>query len=277
MRIAAAQKGAAGEVEYAIKQSGMLQDDQITADKLKDGMVIGMAKGNNGRYKNIGHVVTVFTDPKTGVKMISESAIPDEINGKPIKAGVRVRTLKEYLSTEARRRKKERNRHHYAGDLYAQERAIIEKKNPSGTLANGVITATANTGIMAATVGSSSKTQTNNSGAKNTPVPNYAFRFGGGVDEHLHEAALRYQVSENTLRGITLKEGGWTGKYSQTNAIGVGQFTYTTWNRLTKLYPKEAAAIGMKEISTSAKILLRILVAINGLILSLWVYLLLKR
>ena len=253
MRIAAAQKGAAGEVEYAIKQSGMLQDDQITADKLKDGMVIGMAKGNNGRYKNIGHVVTVFTDPKTGVKMISESGIPDEINGKPIKAGVRVRTLNEYLSTEARRRKKERNRHLYAGDPYAQERAIIEKKNPSGTLANGVIIAGANTGIMAATVGSSSKTQTNNSGAKNTPVANYAFRFGGGVDEHLHEAALRYQVSENTLRGIALKEGGWTGKDSQTNAIGVGQFTYKTWNGLIERYPKEAAAIGMKEISASNK------------------------
>lgn len=254
MRIAAAQKGAAGEVEYAIKQSGMLQDDQITADKLKDGMVIGMAKGNNGRYKNIGHVVTVFTDPKTGVKMISESSIPDKINGKPIKAGVRVRTLKEYLATEAGRRKKERNRHLYAGDPYAQERATIEKKNPSGTLVNGVITAAANTGIMAATASSSSsKTQANNSGAKTTSVPNYAFRFGGGVDEHLHEAALRYQVSENTLRGIALKEGGWTGKDSQTNAIGVGQFTYDTWNDLVKLYPKEAAAIGMKEISTSAR------------------------
>ena len=251
MRIAAAQKGAAGEVEYAIKQSGMLQDDQITADKLKDGMVIGMAKGNNNRYKNIGHVVTVFTDPKTGVKMISESAIKEK--NRNLKAGVRVRTLKEYLASEAAERKKHPNRHLYAGDPYAQERAIIEKKNPSGTLANGVIIAGANTGIMAATVGSSSKTQTNNSGAKNTPVPNYAFRFGGGVDEHLHEAALRYQVSENTLRGIALKEGGWTGKDSQTNAIGVGQFTYTTWNRLIELYPKEAAAIGMKEISASNK------------------------
>ena len=106
---------------------------------------------------------------------------------------------------------------------------------------------------MAATVGSSSKTQANNSGAKNSPVPNYAFRFGGGVDEHLHEVALRYQISENTLRGIDLKEGGWTGKDLQTNAIGVGQFTYETWNGLVKLYPKEAAAIGMKEISTGAR------------------------
>lgn len=238
MRLAAARGGAAGEVEFAMKQGAAMQDNQITEDKLKDGMVIGMAKENNGRYKNIGHIVTVFTDPKTGVKMISESATAE---GK-LKAGVRVRTVKEYLATEAERRKKNKNRHLYAGDPYAQERARIDKKDMTTQTAKGVATVTA------------TALTPNSPKVLPSGMPNYAFRFGGGVDEHLHEASQRYKISEATLRGFALKEGGWTGKDSSTSAVGVGQFTKNTWNDLIKKFPQEAAAIGMNEINDSNKL-----------------------
>lgn len=233
MRLAAAQGGAAGEVEYAMKQGGAMQDDQITEDKLKDGMVIGMSNSKNGRFKNIGHVVTVFTDPKTGVKMISESA---KAEGK-FKAGVRVRTVKEYLATEAARRRRNKGRHLYAGDPFAQERPKIDKQELSTQTANGVAT-------VAATALTPNSPKVLPSG-----MPNYAFRFGGGVDEHLHEASQRYKISEATLRGFALKEGGWTGKDSSTGAIGVGQFTESTWRGLIQNFPQEAAAIGMTHIN----------------------------
>lgn len=238
MHLAAARGGAAGEVEFAMKQGAAMQDNQITEDKLKDGMVIGMAKKNNGRFKNIGHIVTVFTDPKTGVKMISESAVAE---GK-LKAGVRVRTLKEYLATEAKRRKDDKNRHLYAGDPYAQERSRIDKKDMTTQTAKGV-----------ATVAASALTP-NSPKVLPSGMPNYAFRFGGGVDEHLHEASQRYKISEATLRGFALKEGGWTGKDSSTNAVGVGQFTVGTWRGLIKNFPQEAAAIGMTDINDSNKL-----------------------
>ena len=233
MRLAAAQGGAAGEVEYAMKQGGAMQDDQITENKLKDGMVIGMAKNKNGRFKNIGHVVTVFTDPKTGVKMISESATAEG----NMKAGVRVRTAKEYLATEAKRRSQNKNRHLYAGDPFAQERAVIDKNDFSVQAANGVATVTA------------TALTPNSPTVLPSGMPNYAFRFGGGVDEHLHEASKRFDISEATLRGFALKEGGWKGKDSQTGAIGVGQFTESTWNSLIKKFPQDAAAIGMTKIN----------------------------
>lgn len=238
MHLAAARGGAAGEVEFAMKQGAAMQDNQITEDKLKDGMVLGMAKKNNGRFKNIGHIVTVFTDPNTGVKMISESAVAE---GK-LKAGVRVRTLKEYLATEAKRRKDDKNRHLYAGDPYAQERSRIDKKDMTTQTAKGV-----------ATVAASALTP-NSPKVLPSGMPNYAFRFGGGVDEHLHEASQRYKISEATLRGFALKEGGWTGKDSSTNAVGVGQFTVGTWRGLIKNFPQEAAAIGMTDINDSNKL-----------------------
>lgn len=70
--------GAAGLIQTLSQASGEL----LTGDKLNDvsdlreGMAIGIRGGShaNGRFNNIGHIVQVVKDPKTGELMISESS-----------------------------------------------------------------------------------------------------------------------------------------------------------------------------------------------------------
>lgn len=72
------------------------------------------------------------------------------------------------------------------------------------------------------------------------------FRFGGGVDEHVSEAARRFGIPEDVLRGFVHMEGGWTGKMSPTGAIGTGQFIRDTWDSLARTAAGQA--IGMTVI-----------------------------
>lgn len=73
--------------------------------------------------------------------------------------------------------------------------------------------------------------------------------FGTDVDTYIHEAANKYGISEDVLRGFVKMEGGWTGKMSPTGAIGTGQFIQSTWNALAR--SKEGQEIGMTVIDSS--------------------------
>lgn len=75
--------------------------------------------------------------------------------------------------------------------------------------------------------------------------------FGQDIDHYIKEASKRYHVSEPMLRGLIKMEDGWYGNVSPTGAIGVGQFTKGTWNRLAKT--EKGRAIGMKPITSSIR------------------------
>lgn len=77
------------------------------------------------------------------------------------------------------------------------------------------------------------------------------YGFGREVDSYIREAAQRYQVSEAMLRGLVKMEDGWYGKISPTGAVGVGQFTFKTWNELAQL--PEGYRIGMRPITARTK------------------------
>lgn len=71
--------------------------------------------------------------------------------------------------------------------------------------------------------------------------------FGAEVDTYIKEASARYPIlQEDVLRGFIKMEAGWTGNMSPTGAIGTGQFTAGTWNRLIS---RGGAAIGMTPIT----------------------------
>lgn len=70
--------------------------------------------------------------------------------------------------------------------------------------------------------------------------------FGSDVDGYIKEAALKYHIPEDVLRGFIKMEDGWTGKMSPTGAIGTGQFTQPTWDALART--PEGAEIGMTVI-----------------------------
>lgn len=76
-----------------------------------------------------------------------------------------------------------------------------------------------------------------------------AFSFGKDIDQDIHNASQYYQVSEAMLRGLVKMEDGWYGKSSPTGALGAGQFTQKTWNRLAQT--PQGQAIGMRLITTS--------------------------
>lgn len=76
-------KGAAGGAAGLIKAVGEatgeeLSNADLTPDKIREGMIIGMDTGEHGwdagRYKGIDHIVQTFRDPQTGQMMVSESS-----------------------------------------------------------------------------------------------------------------------------------------------------------------------------------------------------------
>jgi hypothetical protein len=71
--------------------------------------------------------------------------------------------------------------------------------------------------------------------------------FGKDVDSYIDEGAKRFGIDTATLRGFVKMEGGWTGRDSNTGAIGIGQFTYDTWNELAGT--ADGKSIGMKPIT----------------------------
>ncbi|MBV6540751.1 lytic transglycosylase domain-containing protein [Ursidibacter maritimus] len=75
--------------------------------------------------------------------------------------------------------------------------------------------------------------------------------FGFDVDTYIDEAAKRYQIPREMLRGLVKMENGWTNNISPTGATGVGQFTFRTWNWLATM--PEGKAIGMKPISQQTR------------------------
>lgn len=65
-------------IERTYKRSGILLTGKITADMLKEGMVIGEDNGptsfDKGRKRGIDHIVVVVRDPTSGELMISQSS-----------------------------------------------------------------------------------------------------------------------------------------------------------------------------------------------------------
>lgn len=70
--------------------------------------------------------------------------------------------------------------------------------------------------------------------------------FGEDVDAYIKEAAAKYEIPEDVLRGFVKMEAGWTGAMSPTGAIGTGQFIQPTWDALANT--DEGKAIGMTVI-----------------------------
>lgn len=69
---------AAGIIEKTVDRSGVrLEGDQITADALREGMIIGEDNGDlrwdRGRYEGIDHITMVVRDPTDGQLKISQS------------------------------------------------------------------------------------------------------------------------------------------------------------------------------------------------------------
>lgn len=71
--------------------------------------------------------------------------------------------------------------------------------------------------------------------------------FGEDMDGYIRETSAKYPIlKEDALRGFIKMEAGWTGDMSPTGAIGAGQFTADTWNRLIS---RGGAQIGMTPIT----------------------------
>jgi len=85
--------GAAGIVDNIAKVTGkVLSNNELTADSLKEGMIIGEDNGEKGwdagRARGVDHITQVVKDPTTGKMMISQSS-----SGK----GVSLMPAEEYL------------------------------------------------------------------------------------------------------------------------------------------------------------------------------------
>ncbi|MCG5950874.1 hypothetical protein MER83_20630, partial [Acinetobacter baumannii] len=117
-------------------------------------------------------------------------------------------------------------------------------EDPAGTAKETVaaVTEAAKTGTAAVV----SATKSTVSTIKNSVAKSYSFSFGKDVDRYISEAAIRYGLDEQVLRGFIKMEDGWTGKMSPTGAIGTGQFIQSTWDNLAKT--AEGKAIGMTKI-----------------------------
>lgn len=70
-----------------------------------------------------------------------------------------------------------------------------------------------------------------------------AFKFGGGYDEAIAEAAQKYGIREDVLRGMIKQEAGWTGKVSPTGYYGAGQFRKAAWDDVVNSPEGRAAGI----------------------------------
>lgn len=75
--------------------------------------------------------------------------------------------------------------------------------------------------------------------------------FGPEIDTYIRSAAQKYGIDEKVMRGLVKMEAGWKGAVSYTDCIGVGQFTYSTWNDLAKT--PEGKEIGMVPITSATR------------------------
>lgn len=80
--------GAAGIIQAVSEATGeQLSNAELTPDKIREGMMIGMDTGEHGwdagRYKGIDHIVQTFRDPETGQMMVSESSSKRGVHATP--------------------------------------------------------------------------------------------------------------------------------------------------------------------------------------------------
>ncbi len=104
----------------AEQRSGVLiQGNEVTADKLKEGMIIGEDNGakswDAGRYKGIDHITMVVRDPKDGELKISQSRGGE---------GVELSSLETYLE-----RKHARGVKLFASDPLAEARELLQDRS----------------------------------------------------------------------------------------------------------------------------------------------------
>ncbi|WP_349656054.1 peptidoglycan-binding protein [Xanthomonas sp. 10-10] len=114
--------GAAMIVEKAKERSGVLiQGKDVTAQNLKEGMIIGEDNGpqswDKGRYKGIDHITMVVRDPKDGELKISQSRGGE---------GVELSSLDTYLE-----RKHAKGVKLYASDPLSEARDLLQDRNQS--------------------------------------------------------------------------------------------------------------------------------------------------
>ena len=111
--------GAAMILKKAQERSGVLIEGKaVTADRLKEGMIIGEDNGptkwDAGRYKGIDHITMVVRDPKNGELKISQSRGGE---------GVELISLDSYLE-----RKQARGVKLYASDPLAEARDLLQDR-----------------------------------------------------------------------------------------------------------------------------------------------------
>ncbi|WP_372177256.1 XVIPCD domain-containing protein [Xanthomonas axonopodis pv. phyllanthi] len=112
--------GAAMIVEKAKERSGVLiQGKDVTAQTLKEGMIIGEDNGpqswDKGRYKGIDHITMVVRDPKDGQLKISQSRGGE---------GVELSSLDSYLE-----RKHAKGVKLYASDPLSEARDLLQERS----------------------------------------------------------------------------------------------------------------------------------------------------
>lgn len=110
------EEGAAGIIEAVSKRTGeLLQDEQLSPQNIREGMVLGVAKNGDdrvsGRFKGIGHIVQTYRDPSTGKIMVSQST--SETKGGDGRTGVKSMTYEEWWANEQHKG----NRHIYGADM----------------------------------------------------------------------------------------------------------------------------------------------------------------
>ncbi|MEA5122773.1 XVIPCD domain-containing protein [Xanthomonas floridensis] len=104
------------------QRSGVLiEGKDVTADKLKEGMIIGEDNGSlgwdKGRYKGIDHITMVVRDPKDGELKISQSRGGE---------GVELSSLDSYLE-----RKHAKGVKLYASDPLSEARELLQDRSQS--------------------------------------------------------------------------------------------------------------------------------------------------
>ena len=115
--------GAAGIIKSETKKGRLVASakswSSLNRNDLKSGMIIGESRGGHakGRYKNIGHIVTIIEE--NGKKYVSEST---SAKGKDGKSGVRKTELSEYIKELKRTRKSGDNFGVHVVDPYAAYR-----------------------------------------------------------------------------------------------------------------------------------------------------------